>query len=197
MYSFKEMRNIQLFNKIENKYNSQFFRDQFSKSLSFYNVKKKKSLSSNIYKRNNFQKSYFPLIKVKNFQITSYKFKKFLDIHENYENKNIGDQRKKSVFNDKLKKTFSSSHLKKMISNSERYSINLDYNIFTREMKEKRIENDNIMEEILNQDEIDKRNHLKLISYQLNIPFIKESEKKRREIIRKKSLILTTLNKKL
>ena len=112
-----------------------------------------------------------------------------MDIHENYENKNIGDQRKKSVFNDKLKKTFSSSHLKKMISNSERYSINLDYNIFTREMKEKRIENDNIMEEILNQDEIDKRNHLKLISYQLNIPFIKESEKKRREIIRKKSLI--------
>lgn len=59
MYRFKEMRNIQLYNKIENKYNSQFFRDQFSKSLSFYKVKKGKVYPLTYIKEITFKKVIF------------------------------------------------------------------------------------------------------------------------------------------
>jgi hypothetical protein len=71
----------------------------------------------------------------------------------------------------------------------DNYSINLDYNVLARNMKEKRMKNDKIMEEIINKSEFDNRKYLKLISFRLNIPFIKEIEKKRKDYIIKRAFI--------
>ena len=56
-------------------------------------------------------------------------------------------------------------------------------------MKEKRMKNDQILEEILNKSEFDKKKYLKLISFRLNIPFIRDIEKKRKDYIIKRSFI--------
>ena len=178
---------------IRNRYNSQFFREEFGKLLSYPIRKSKNELSiTNINKKNN-DKNYIPLIHVKNFQITNYQFQRYLNIYNSSKEKyNNIEKVKKKAFS--FKKSFSLKNitnitLKKKLNMKKNYSINLDYNLFARDMKEKRMKNDKIMEEILNKSEFDNRIHLKLISFRLNIPFIREIEKKRKDYVKKRSLI--------
>ena len=171
-----------------NKYNSQFFREEIGKLLLFH-FKNSKNETSIIKfnKINNIQKNFIHLIKVKNFQISNYQFKKYLNIY------NSSNEKFHIVQKEKNNISFSSKNItnisKKKLNMKDNYSINLDYNVLARNMKEKRMKNDKIMEEIINKSEFDNRKYLKLISFRLNIPFIKEIEKKRKDYIIKRAFI--------
>ena len=179
---------MEIDSNIRNRYNSQFFRDEFGKLIlcHFRNPKNETSIIKT-NKINNIKKNYLPLIKVKNFQISNYQFKKYLNIY------NSSNEKFHIVQKEKNNISFSSKNItnisKKKLNMKDNYSINLDYNVLTRSMKEKRMKNDQILEEILNKSEFDKKKYLKLISFRLNIPFIRDIEKKRKDYIIKRSFI--------
>ena len=183
---------MEIDSNIRNRYNSQFFRDEFGK-LILYHFRNPKNETSIIKtnKINNIKKNYLPLIQVKNFKITNYKFKKYLNVnHSSYEKyNNIENENNKDYSFKKSFKNISNITKKNNLHFEKNYSINLDYNVLTRSMKEKRMKNDQILEEILNKSEFDKKKYLKLISFRLNIPYIRDIEKKRKDYIIKRSFI--------